>query len=237
MPIVATFFGASSYEAKPEPAVEYAREGAIGVSMNPHSIPPSLKGKERRKFVKEVVDLNGVTYKMRNKNKTPQEMYFVGMFKRLYQTLRMAMARPEWNGKNMAATGLSQGGAQTIAAAYLCPEVSVIVPLCPAMCDNGAESIGRRSGWPDWVNSKKNVKELENGRYFDTALMAQFIKAKMYAGVGLCDNDCTPTAVTAMFNNYAGEKEIHYAQGVAHSMADLWRENHKNFILKNIGLK
>ena len=237
MPIVATFFGAGSYSADLRPAVEYAKEGAIGVSMNPHSIPPSLKDKERQKFIDEVVHQNGITYKMRNKDKTPDEMYFVGMFKRLYQTLRMAMARPEWDGKNLATTGFSQGGAQTIVAAYLCPKVTVIAPLCPAMCDNGAESIGRRSGWPDWVNNPSQTKELENGRYFDPALMAKFIRAKMYVGIGLCDNTCTPTAVTAMYNNFKGKKDRLYMQGVGHVWNYDWSKKHKYFILENIGLK
>lgn len=237
MPIVATFFGAGSFSADLRPAVEYAKEGAIGVSMNPHSIPPSLKGEERQKFIDEVVHQKGVNYKMRNKDKTPEEMYFVGMFKRVYQTLRMAMARPEWDGKNIATTGFSQGGSQTIVAAYLCPKVTVIAPLCPAMCDNGAGSIGRRSGWPDWVNNANQTRELENGRYFDPALMAQFIRAKMYVGIGLCDNTCTPTAVTAMFNNFKGKKDRLYMQGVGHGWNDDWSKNHKDFILKNIGLK
>lgn len=237
MPIVLTVYGAGSYGADLRHAVEYAQEGAIGVSMNPHSISPSLKGDERKKFIEEVVHQNGIGYKMRNKDKTPEEMYFVGMFKRLYQTLRMAMARPEWDGKNLAVTGFSQGGAQSVVAAFLCPKVTVIAPLCPAMCDNGAGAIGRRSGWPDWVNNKNQEVELQNGRYFDPALMANFIKAKMFVGIGLCDNTCTPTAVTAMYNNYKGKKQRIYMQGIGHGWNDDWSKQHKNFILENIGLK
>ncbi len=238
MPIVATFYGAGSFGADLRDALNYAQEGAIGISMNPHSIPNTLKGQEREKFRREVLDAPGKNYRMWGIDDTPEKNYFVGMFKRVYQTLRVAMARPEWDGKNMAVRGFSQGGAQTIAAAYLCPKVTAIAPLCPAMCDNGAESLGRRSGWPDWVNGKTGFeKRLENGKYFDPALFAKKIRAEMYLGIGLLDNTCTPTAVTAMYNSYAGKKQKMYMQGVGHGWNDDWSKGERDFILRRMGLR
>lgn len=239
MPIVATFYGAGSYSADLRDAVNFAREGAIGISMNPHAISPDLQGDERKEYIDSKVHLNGgkIQYRNRGITETPDDVYFTGMFKRVYQTLRLAMSRPEWDRKNIAARGFSQGGAQTIVAAYLCPKVSVITPLCPAMCDNGGESIKRRSGWPDWVHNASMTTQLENGRYFDPALMAPKIKAKMYVGIGLIDNTCSPTAVTSMFNNYAGKKQKLYMQGVGHGWNDEWSKTEKEFILTNLGLK
>lgn len=239
MPIVATFYGAGSYSADLRDAVNFAKEGAIGISMNPHAISPDLKDEARKEYIDNKVHLDGgkIPYRNRGITETPQDVYFTGMFKRVYQTLRLAMSRPEWDKRNIAVRGFSQGGAQTIVAAYLCPKVNVITPLCPAMCDNGGESIKRRSGWPDWVHNETMTTQLENGRYFDPALMASKIKAKMYVGIGLIDNTCSPTAVTSMFNNYAGKKQKLYMQGVGHGWNDEWSKTEKDFILTNIGLK
>lgn len=254
IPAVVTFYGAGSYGADMRDALYYAQDGAIGISMNPHSIPTDLVKQEREDFIKNKVhggegknyNKRGVTdapEKIKAKKAgaseeiNPEKVYFTGMFRRCYQVLRMAMARPEWDGKNLAVRGFSQGGAQTIAAAYLCPKVSVMTPLCPAMCDNGAQTIGRRSGWPDWVNNPQTPEEIVNvGKYFDPALMAQTIKANMYVGIGMLDNTCTPTAVSAMYNAFAGKKKYLYMQGIGHGWNKEWEKSEREFILKNVGL-
>ncbi|MBO6102115.1 MAG: acetylxylan esterase [Opitutales bacterium] len=239
MPIVATFFGAGSFSADPRDAQKFAQEGAIGISMNPHAIPMGLKGDERKAFIDEKINVGGKNYRFRGIEESPADVYFVGMFKRLYQTLRMGMARPEWDGKNIAVRGFSQGGAQTIVAGYLCPKVNVMAPLCPAMCDNGAPAVlDRHSGWPNWTRYGGTEIQLENGRYFDPALMATRIKGKMIVGIGLLDNTCAPTAVTAMFNNLKSRvKKPMYMQGVGHGWNKDWTEAETEFILANTGLK
>lgn len=245
MPIVATFFGAGSYSADPRDAQKFAQEGAIGLSMNPHAIPMDLKDDknagttERSDFIAEKIKPNKVDYRFRGIDKTKDDVYFIGMFKRVYQTLRMGMARPEWDGKNIAVRGFSQGGAQTIVAGYLCPKVTVMAPLCPAMCDNGAPAVlDRHSGWPNWTKASGTEVQLENGKYFDPALMATRINAKMIVGIGLLDNTCAPTAVTAMYNNLKGKvKKSMYMQGIGHGWNNDWTEAETDFILTNIGLK
>lgn len=238
LPAVVTFYGAGSFGADPRDALNYAQDGAIGVSMNPHAIPMKLTQKdERDKFIEENVNIGGENYRMRGIKGGPEKVYFVGMFKRVYQTLRMAMAVKEWDGKNLAVRGFSQGGAQALAAAYLCPEVTVAAPLCPALCDNTAALIGRRSGWPDWIRQNGTDTEAKNAVYFDPALMAPKIKAKLYLGIGMLDNTCTPTAVSAMYNSYSGPKSVLYMQGIGHGWNDEWSRTEREFILKNIGLE
>lgn len=211
-PACATYFGAGSFDASEYEASRFAQMGVIGISVNPHPIPETASDEEKQAMRAKLSN-----YVTLGKDQTPYDSYFLGMFKRVYQSLRIIKSLDSWDGKNLAARGFSQGGAQTLAAAYLCKDVSVIAPVCPAMCDQGGRMINRRSGWPDWVNSSSDTKANENSRYFDPALMARSINARMLVGAGLVDNTCTPSAVTAMYNNYAGPKEIFYMQNTAHS--------------------
>ena len=236
MPAVVTFYGAGSYGADLRDALNYAQDGAIGISMNPHAIPPDLQGEDRKRFIDEKIHAPENNYRMRGIRETPDKVYFVGMFKRCYQVLRMAMAMKEWDGKNLAVRGFSQGGAQTLVSAYLCPKVTVAAPLCPAMCDSSSELAGRRAGWPDWVRQTGTETEAANAPYFDPALMAPKIKAKLYLGMGMVDNTCTPTALYAMYNSYAGPKRMLRMQGVGHGWNKEWSETEREFILKNVGL-
>lgn len=56
---------------------------------------------------------------------------------------------PEFDGKNFAAAGNSQGGGTALVLGGLNNNISCVVASVPAFCDHGGWKVGRKSGWPD----------------------------------------------------------------------------------------
>lgn len=243
LPACVTYYGAGSYGADLRDATYFAERGIIGMSVSPHPVKQYgiNSGNQTEKTL--ISQVQSPHYRDRCiDDGDPKKIYFNGMFKRVYQSLRAVMlmkstdesiALPVWDGKNLAARGFSQGGAQTLAAAYLCPNVSVITPWCPAMADLGGMKIGRRSGWPDWINSASSTRTSAT-IYFDTALMSESTQASAYIGTGIIDNTCTPNAVVSAFNGMpSANKSIIYMQRTAHGITSAFDNDSRAFIIEN----
>ncbi len=117
---------------------------------------------------------------------------------------------PEWDGKNCAVQGGSQGGALSIIAAALDPRVNICVANHPALSDMGAYSAeGVTEGWPHFNADKlKPTKEVLNTlAYYDVVNFAKYVKADTYMTWGYNDNTCPPTTSYAVWNNFSCKKE------------------------------
>ena len=144
----------------------FANMGYIAFDFNAHGIedgqPKEYYQKMRTTELKEYYR-SGV-----GDRKT---LYFHGMFLRLYRALQFIKSRPEWNGKVLVVTGGSQGGMQSIAAAGLDPQVTMIVAHVPAGCDHGGATVGRDPGWPRYsavpAYRKDPEKVLKDTDYID----------------------------------------------------------------------
>jgi cephalosporin-C deacetylase-like acetyl esterase len=132
-------------------------------------------------------------------------LYFRDMALRVYRALQFLKAQPEWNQKVLIVSGGSQGGAQSLMAAGLDPQVTTAIVNVPAVCDHGGASIGRESGWPRFSNTptyRKNPKKyLPLLDYVDCVNFASRIKAaKVFMTTGTIDTTCVPSSVCAAFN-------------------------------------
>lgn len=141
-----------------------------------------------------------------------EQFYFRNMFLRVQRALDFVKSIPEWDGKNLIVSGSSQGGAQSIVAAGMDPQVTLMFASVPALCDHGGILAGRESGWPRLIALKDGKPADENivktTPYFDCAFFAKRIKADAYFTVGLVDRTCVPTSVYATFNSIPGKKNI-----------------------------
>lgn len=234
LPAVVTYYGAGSFGADSRDATDYAARGYIGMSVNPHAISQadlnSSDASVKNLAKAKQTALNKTKY-YRDRNidsGDPKLVYFNGMFKRVYQSLRAAMAMsnssgietlPMWDGKNLAARGFSQGGAQTLAAAYLCPQVNVITPWCPAMCNLTSMTEGIYAGWPTWISNASQTTRIKTTIYFDTALMSATNQAAGLIGMGLNDTTCAPAVVSSAVNSMKGNNVTpFYMQRTAHGV-------------------
>ena len=146
-------------------------------------------------------------------NKDPENCFFNGMVMRLLRTLEYLKSLPEWNGKDLTASGRSQGGLQTMWAAALDQDVTVANPAVTWCCDMaGTEKAGRIHG--SW-----RIKYVPGLDYYDPVFMAKRIK-KAEVNItlaGLGDYISPPSGVAVSYNNLATPKKtIRWVQGSDH---------------------
>lgn len=206
LPARISFHGAGVYSSgKP---VDKAEQGFIAMDVNAHGVENG-KPAEFYKALSQG-EFNG--YSKRNPN-DPQKIYFRGMFMRVMRALEYLKSQPEWDGKTLIVTGGSQGGAQTLVAGALDPQVSLCVAYVPAMCFHNGILDKQESGWPRFVSVKdgKPVDQavVDTVAYYDCANMAKRIKGQCLLTTGFIDTTCSPTSVYVAFNNIpASNKRI-----------------------------
>lgn len=138
--------------------------------------------------------------------------YFLGMFLRVQRAIDFLAAQPEWDGRNVICIGISQGGAQALAAAGLDPRVNVVVATVPGMCDIPGRLFGAPGGWPHIgdasADDPRTKRILETVRYFDMTNFAARSKAATLMTVGLVDTTCPPPGVFAAYNRLTLSKRM-----------------------------
>ena len=180
--------------------------GALSLDINAHGM---LNGQSDG-FYKMLED--GMLRNYFEHNAADRETYyFRGMYLRLLRAIEYMTRQPEWDGKRILVIGESQGGGQAVAAAGLDSRVSAIVLNVPAMQDLGGARAGRRSGWPQAIESHPNVDASMLDAtlpYFDGAQLIRHSRAKIYCEMGLIDTVCPPSAVWASLNVAPGKKTV-----------------------------
>lgn len=145
-------------------------------------------------------------------NTTPETAYFLGMFLRVMRAIDYVQTLPEWNAKDLAVSGGSQGGFQALAAAALRADVvtrcSAYKPWC---CDLAGVTKKRISGWrPTYTQALD---------YFDGVSMARRIRCPTTITCGLGDYVCPPSGLVILYTTLNCSKKIEFFQGVTHENA------------------
>ena len=146
-------------------------------------------------------------------NSDPETAYFRGMALRVMRAFDFAKTLSEWNGRDLIATGGSQGGLQAVWAASLVPGLTrceTYITWCSNMA--GAALDHRLPGWhPEYVRGLD---------YFDTVFHAARIPASCFVDferIGLGDYTCPPSGVTMVYNAVRGPKRAAYYQNSTHA--------------------
>jgi cephalosporin-C deacetylase-like acetyl esterase len=199
LPVNATFNGASSIGS----AAHTGRarlNNAIVFNMSLHDIKPIVPRSEVSKYRKKI---GGYQFKnCTNPDKYPMKDIFL----RVLRSLEYLKNLPEWDGKNLIASGGSLGGCQAIVAAALDHDVTLCVAAAAAMCDHTGYLAKQRSGWPQLL--KRHPEAIKISPYFDTANFATRIKCPVAMSVGFIDTICPPTATYAAYNNIPGKQKV-----------------------------
>ena len=211
LPAIVSFHGASGKSAR-----QAFVDNAIRFDVNPHGIE---NGKSAD-FYHQMFQTSHKKYMYQNADNR-DNFYFRGMFLRVKRALDYVKTLPEYDGKTLIVVGNSQGGAQTIVAAALDPDVKLIYAAVPALCDHGGVYAKRQAGWPRLIQLKKgqplNQGIAATAPYYDVAFFAKRIKAETYFTVGLIDTTCSPTSVWAAYNNITAKKHITCLPSHGHS--------------------
>jgi cephalosporin-C deacetylase-like acetyl esterase len=128
---------------------------------------------------------------------------------------------PQFDGKNLAVTGGSQGGALSIITAALDHRVKFLAAYYPALSDVTGYLKGRAGGWPHYFdrnnlafNNKKD--KIETTAYYDVVNFARLLKVPGLYTWGFNDETCPPTSMYAAYNVITAPKSLYLALETGH---------------------
>lgn len=227
IPIIVKFIGYGGGRGMPEdhllwPSVGYAvlvmdsrgqagRDlGATGDPMSVAEAGPQVPGVLTRGIV------------------APESYYYTRMWTDAARAVDVAAELDGADPTRVGVTGMSQGGALSIAAAALNPRVAWVSPEVPFMCDVARAititdqlpygEIAQYLAWhTDEVAAARRTLS-----YVDCAVLAERITAPSLTNVGLMDDVCPPSTVYAAHNAMGGEKEMMAYEFMGHQAAPLF---------------
>lgn len=188
-------------------------KGVIVFHVNAHGYELGRDAAYYKAFYRSI-ESNGQGYAFDEKqNADPETAYFGGMTWRVMRALEYVKSLPEWNGRNLAVSGGSQGGLQSLWAAGLDRDVTAVETRIPWGCDFGGETMGRnRGGW--YIRFAKGLP------YYDAVNHAKRVNPSCrvdIARAGLGDYTCPPSGISLMFNALpCTRKRIRWVQGSTH---------------------
>ena len=146
---------------------------------------------------------------------------------------------PQFDGRNLAVTGGSQGGALSIVTAALDPRVKWLGAFYPALSDVTGYLNGRAGGWPHYFapnsmdfNNKKD--KIETTGYYDVVNFARRVKIPGQYSWGFNDETCPPTSMYAAYNTITAPKSLFLALDTGHWTYPEQRDKMNDWLLKQL---
>ena len=197
----------------------WCRDNEIVLNMNAHGLKLVEFGATEAdtKALRWEIRSNGCAYAFDAKqNEDPEVAYFNGMVLRVKRGLQYLKTVKGWNGKDLIASGGSQGGLQTIWAAGCGEGVTRAESGITWCCDMYNNNIRRErkissDGW--------YIPWTESMGYYDAANFAKRIPETCHTAItraGLGDYCCPPMGLAKLWNNIPGNKQINWVQGSQH---------------------
>lgn len=187
----------------------YAENGFVRFEVEIHGLDPRISSETFGEISRAFNDRNGgyLANGLENKDIYYMKHVYVG----LVRCIDFLTSLPEWDGKNVAVQGGSQGGALAIIAAGLDNRVTQCVANHPALSDMaGYAAKGGTGGYPHFCRQPQilsNTDCLNTLAYFDVVNFARYVKAPIYLTWGYNDVTCPPTTSYAVWNTLKCTKE------------------------------
>ncbi len=144
----------------------------------------------------------------------PQEYYYRRVYTDAVRAVEAVRSHPEVDARRVAVAGGSQGGAITLAAAALLPDVVAAMPDVPFLSHmRRAIEITAEAPYVELatylaIHRDRVEQAFRTLAYFDVAVLARRAVAPALFSVGLFDEICPPSTVYAAYNAYGGPKQI-----------------------------
>ncbi len=187
----------------------YAENGFVRFEVEIHGLDPRIPSETFGEISRAFNDRNGgyLANGLENKDIYYMKHVYVG----LVRCIDFLTSLPEWDGKNVAVQGGSQGGALAIIAAGLDSRVTQCVANHPALSDMAGYAVkGGTGGYPHFCRQPQilsNKDCLNTLAYFDVVNFARYVKAPTYLTWGYNDVTCPPTTSYAVWNTLKCTKE------------------------------
>ncbi len=187
-----------------------------------------------RKMLRCEIRSNGCAYAFDPKqNADPETAYFNGMVLRVKRALQYLKTLKGWNGKDLIASGGSQGGLQTIWAAGCGEGLTRAESGITWCCDMYTSGKLRKDPALKLASDGWYIPWTDAMGYYDAANFARRIPKTCHTFItraGLGDYCCPPTGIAKMWNNMTCPKKILWVQGSTHGYVP--PEPHQQFIIE-----
>jgi cephalosporin-C deacetylase-like acetyl esterase len=171
-----------------EPDKRHAQMGALAMNIIVHDLPVD----EKPEFYEKQADGPLKDYRDIGMNDRKKSYFRLAILACL-RAADYITSRPDFNAKDLAVTGGSQGGGLAIITAGADSRITVLAASVPALCDHSGIAQDRISGWPQWLRRVKGdeaTQVLETSAYFDAVNFARKFKGKSLLSVGFIDTAC-----------------------------------------------
>src|SRR5262249_22472459 len=129
-----------------EPDKGFAQLGALAMNIIIHDLPVD----EPPEFYQKQGD--GPLKDYRNIGMADrQKSYFRQAILACVRAVQYIASRPDFNGKDLAVAGSSQGGGLALMTAGVESRVTLMCSNVPALCEHSGIAHDRISGWPQWL--------------------------------------------------------------------------------------
>ena len=205
-------YGANKHRRPDGAAAVCVAKGEILFDVNAHGFELDREKGYYTDFAKKI-NTSGRGYVFNAKeNADPDTCYFYGMSCRAIRAVEYLKTLPEWNGKDLVASGTSQGGLQVSWVAGLDLGVTLAQPCVTWGCDLGMPEGPRKRLHGSWF-----IPYGKGLDYYDTVNHIRRAKCPVeITRAGLGDYVCPPSGLAAYFNAIPGPKSIYWVQGSRH---------------------
>ncbi len=191
---------------EPMRALYYAKNGFIRMEMEIHGLHPELSTETFKDISNAFSGENGY---LQNGLDNRDNYYMRHVYAACVRAIDYLTSLPEWDGKNVAVQGGSQGGALAIITAGLDHRVTCCVANHPALSDMAGYLDGRAGGYPHFnkQNGMLTAEKVATLAYYDVVNFARRVKCPVYMTWGYNDNTCPPTTSYIVWNLITAQKE------------------------------
>lgn len=217
----------------------FASHGAIVLEIGIHGIPVT-NPQEYYDRIFSAALANYWEHGTNDKNKNYYKHVITGCIRSIDFIESLNKDGVEWDGKNLAVTGSSQGGFLSLVTAGLDKRVSCYGAVHAAMCDYEAALKNVACGWPHYFYyDKENVdmRQVEQSRYYDGVNFARRITAPGYFSFGYNDDVVPPTTAYGTYNIVTAEKVLSPYQLTGHYWYQEQCDEWNAFLLDKLGIK
>lgn len=186
----------------------YAENGFIRLEIDIHGLDPRMSP-EAFKEISNAFNGRDGGY-LADGIDSRDRYYMKHVYTGLVRCIDLLTSLPEWDGRNVAVQGGSQGGALALVTAGLDRRVTHCVVNHPALSDMCAYmEKGRTGGYPHFNRTAGLLTESSAAvlAYYDVVNFARKVTADVYMTWGYNDNTCPPTTSFAVWNTLRCPKE------------------------------
>ena len=209
----------------------YAEDGFIRLEVEIHGLDPRFTEAQFKEIQSAFLSKDNSYF---NNGIDSRERYYMRhVYAGMVRWMDFLTSLPEWDGRNLAVQGGSQGGALALVTAALDDRVTACCVNHPALTDMaGYYEKGRTGGYPqiNKIPGMLNGNTVSVLAYYDVINFCRTVKCPVRMTWGYNDPTCPPTTSYAAWNTLTCPKTVVITPINEHWTSDTMERQHEQWI-------